>query len=510
MDKMLPQGAKDFLAPQGARETLSRAGGNIGGFIFGGPEQLAAKGVAKFLPQGANILARSARGFGKGTAAMGSLELPQVLAGEKSPQSGIGTSLLGGALQGTGEAVAPFAAKIPGYFKGAVQKGKDILNAPKASAEIGGKIADVEGQIANAEAQFGYPSETKRGVSIVNKAQKSVMGDFEKQASELANKSRDVFTQHTPIAKERFNKLSKDTYAKYGDILKKGEEEALANGMTSEGYREEVIQPVLDTIEKTGAKTPAAQKLQSMFKAKEGLSDSAYAKADDAALDNFNNLDSIEKMKSLRSSIYKDGSDDFIQNQYSDLHSRFVGKYSKSLSKANESYGPMKQALRWGGKNIKPFNEHEIKKVADIMQKYHGGKLDETSTAYLKTLKSGRGPFKGSDLTKLEKSHQTALDSIEKEISANREFIKGLEGQHLEDLATVKKAGMESKLGKSNIIQDVAGMKSRQAQLKVLKESVDRDLKTRDDLIRFGIISGLSTLGVGTGVYALAKALHEK
>jgi len=144
------------------------------------------------------------------------------------------------------------------------------------------------------------------------------------------------------------------------------------------------------------------------------------------------------------------------------------------------------------------------------MQKYHGGKLDETSSAYLKTLKSGKGPFKGSDLTKLEKQHQTALDSIEKEISANKTMVEKLESSHLEDIATVKKAGTESKLGRANILQDVASMKSSRAQLKVLKSSIDRDMKTRDDLIRFGIISGLSTLGVGTGVYALARALHEK
>jgi len=417
----------------------------------------------------------------------------------------------GGLLQGSAEALAPTISKIPGFIKNVPKRVGDIWNAPKASEALGKKAAGLESEIANLESQGAMKGASKQGERIVNQAQKSVLGDFENQAKELSQKSRNVFVEHVPKMKENFSKLTKDTYSKYGEILKKGEDEALSNGMNADLYREEVINPVLDTIEKTGAKTQSAEKLKRLFTSKEGLGDVAYQKSDDAILSNFENLNSIEKMKALRTSLFKPGSEDFVQNMYSDLHGKFIGKFSPSVAKANQSYGPMKNALRWGSKNIKPFNDQEITRVADIIQRNKvGGKGNETIQAYLDTLKKGSGESKGADLTKLSDSHKATLDAIENEIKSNKSMIDKLKSQHLEDVSIVKKGGYEEASKGRNILQDIAAKKSEKANLKVLQEKVSRDLKTRDDLIRFGIISGLSTAGVGAGVYSLARALHEK
>lgn len=425
----------------------------------------------------------------------------------------IASSLLSGVALGA-KPVANIAGKIGGALGRGISKipGRigEVWNAPKVAEGIGKKMASLEGDIAGLEARGAMTGASKKGEKILNQAQKSVLGEFENQAKELSTKSRNVFVEHVPKMKENFSKLTKDTYSKYGQILKEGEEEALSRGMNADAYREEVIEPVLRTIEQTGAKTPSAEKLKRLFTVKEGLGDAALEKADDAVLRNFDNMTSIEKMKALRTSLFKPGADDFVQNQYSDLHSKFVGKFSPKVAKANESYGPMKGALRWGSKNIKPFNEQEISRVADILQKNKvGGKGNETIQAYLETLKKGKGEFKGADLAKLSDSHKATLDAIEAEIRANKAMIEKLKSSHLEDLSIVKKSGYEEVAKGRNILQDIAAKKSEKANLKVLQDKINRDLKTRDDLIRFGIISGLSTMGVGAGVYSLARALHE-
>ena len=389
------------------------------------------------------------------------------------------------------------------------QKAKSVYQAPQRAKQVGSEIADIEGQLARSEAEASAPNMARRGESIIQKAHKGVVGGVEGELEELGTQSRNVFAKHAPVAKERFGKLAKGTYSKYGEILKGAEDEAMQAGMNADEYREAVINPVLETIERTGAKTPVAEKLKRMFTVSEGLGDTAMQKADEATLRNFENLSSIEKMKALRSSFYKEGSDDFIQTMYSDLHSNFVSKYSPSLAEANKSYGPIKQALRWGSKNIKPFNQHEIKKVADIIQKSSSGGLDETTSAYLNTLKTGRGPFKGSDITKLGAKHQEVLSAIESRIKQSQDILSKLESQNLSDIATVRQGGMQATLDKQNILQRSAGQKSKLAQLKELQSQIKRDVRTRDDLIKFGIIAGLGGF-VGKGIYALASALHER
>lgn len=395
-------------------------------------------------------------------------------------------------------------------IKKAGSKVGDIFNAPKASQQIGQDIANIESQISSHEARFGAPTMARKGEQILNKAQKSIESEFTTKATELDKSRRNVFAQAVPKAKEKFNKLATDTYSTYDKILEKGETEAIKRGGTSDAYRNEVIDPILEEINRSGARTPAAEKIKNMFSIKEGIGDKALETADKKVMGNFDNLDTIEKMKELRSSLFKPGADDYIQSMFSDKHSDFVGKYSPSVAKANKGYKPMAQALKWGRKNIKPFNEHEIKNLTTTLQKYHGGELDETASAYLKTLKEGRGEFKGSDITSLGKAHKATLDALEKEIASNSKMMESLKGQHLEDVSTVRRAGVEDGIGKQNILQDIAGKKSQRGQLKLLKEKVDRDVRTRDDLIRYGIITGLSSLGVGTGVYALSRALHEK
>lgn len=405
---------------------------------------------------------------------------------------------------------APKASQGLGQYASKVgSKIKNVFNAPKRAEALGSEIASLKGEVALGEASSLAPNMARKGEAIAKTASKNVTGDLESGVGELEKQSRNVFAQHSPVAKQRLKDLTKKTYDTYGQILKEGEDEALQRGMDADLYREQVIDPVLRTIETTGAKTPSAQKLTRLFRVKEGLGDTALEKADEAVLRNFDNLSSVEKMKALRSSIYKEGSEDFIQTQFSDLHQKFIGQFSPKVSEANKAYGPMKQALRWGSKNIKQFNEHEVKRVTDIVQKANRGQLDETTKAYLETLKKGSGKFKGSDITKLSESHQKTLDALESQINSAKEMIKKVESQHLEDVSKIRLGGMESTLGKQNILQQSAAKKARIAELKKLKEVVDRDVRTRDDLIRYGIITGLSSAGVGTGVYALARALHE-
>jgi len=420
------------------------------------------------------------------------------------PETIIGTGfakkMIGKGAQATGKVIGKLPSKI-----------SNIWNAPKASQQIGQDIANVESEISRHEAQFGSPTMVRKGEQIINKAQKSVESEFAQKAEELGKIKRNIFAQSVPGVKQKFSKLASDTYKKYGEILDKGEAEAAKNLDDFSGsYREEVIDPILEEIGRGGAKTPAAEKLKNIFTIKEGIGDKALEIADKKLMSTFDNLDSIEKIKELRKSLFKPGADDYIQSMFSDKHSQFLGKYSPSVAEANKNYMPMRQALSWGKKNIKPFNEHEIKNLTTTLEKYHGGKLDETSSAYLKTLKEGRGEFKGSDITSLGKVHKATLDSLEKEISSNSKMLENLKGQHLEDVSTIRRAGVESEIGKQNILQDIAGKKSQRSQLKLLKEKIDRDVRTRDDLIRYGIITGLSSLGVGTGVYALSRALHEK
>jgi len=268
-----------------------------------------------------------------------------------------------------------------------------------------------------------------------------------------------------------------------------------------------VINPVLDTIEKTGVKTASSEKLNKLFKVKEGLKDAALEKADEAVLKNFDSLSSVEKIKSLRSSLYKEGSEDFIQTQFSDLHQKFIGKYSPSVGKANKSYGPMKQALRWGSKNIKPFHRDEIKRVVDIMQKEGGA--DETVNAYLNTLRKGEGEFQGLDITKLEEGHQKTLEALNRQIDEAKSMINRFESQNVSDVASVRQSGMESTLNKQNVLVKSAENKSKMAKLKQIKEQVDRDLKTRDDLIRWGIVAGLGSVGLGGTNYVVSKLARD-
>lgn len=107
MDKMLPQGAKDFMKPQGIGEKIGRGVGNIGGFMLGGPEQLAAKGATKLLPKGANAFVK---GITKGGASMASLS-PVAMAEGSSPGVEALKIGAGGLAQGTVEGLAPYAHK---------------------------------------------------------------------------------------------------------------------------------------------------------------------------------------------------------------------------------------------------------------------------------------------------------------------------------------------------------------------------------------------------------------
>lgn len=418
------------------------------------------------------------------------------------PETYVGLGFLGKGISKAAGAIGKGVGKASNRFG-------EIFKSPKVAEGIGKKMAGLESDIAGLEAKGALASTSKKGEKILNQAQESVLGDFESQAKELSTKSRNVFVEHVPKMKENFSKLTKDTYSKYGQILKEGEEEALSKGMDADLYREEVINPVLKTIEQTGAKTPSAEKLKRLFTVKEGIGDAVLEKADDEVLRNFDNLSSIEKMKALRTSLFKPGADDFVQNQYSDLHSRFVGKFSPKVAKANESYGPMKAALRWGSKSIKPFNEQEISRVADILQKNKaGGKGNETIQAYLETLRNGKGEFKGADLAKLSDSHKATLDAIEAEINANKSMIERLKSSHLEDLSTVKKGGYEQASQGRNILQDIAAKKTEKANLKVLQDKVARDVKTRDNLINYGIISGLGAAGL-TAVGGVVRVLNK-
>lgn len=502
--------------PQNMMQNVARGAGRVGGFMVGGPFKVGKKITEKVVPF-ATPFAKNALEFGIGRSTL----IPSKLSsGESSPmrealETG-GEAFGAGTIAKFGPPIIKVASKVPGFLRKIPKRAGEIWNAPERAKEIGAQYSGIQSDIAGLESQNSIEMlpEIKRfkgkGPKILEKAQKNVLGEFESQAKELSTKSRNVFVEHVPQMKEKFGKLTKDTYSKYGEILKKGEEEALGKGMDAETYRDEVIQPVLDVIEKTGAKTPAAEKIKRLFTVKEGLGDKALEKADKAVLNNFDNLSSIEKMKALRTSLFKPGAEDFVQNMYSDLHGKFVGKFSPSVAKANESYGSMKAALRWGSKNIKPFNEQEVSRVADILEKNRvGGKGNETIQNYLNTLTKGKGEFKGSDLTKLSETHQKALDSIESEISANKSMIQKLESQHLEDVSTVKKGGYEDILQGRNVLQELASKKSQESSLKVLRDNVKRDLRIRDDLIRYGAITGLVSLGVGRGVYALSRAVHE-
>lgn len=408
-------------------------------------------------------------------------------------------------LKGIAKAPGALGKGIGNIAKNVSGRVGEIWNSPKFASQIGSKMAGIEGDIAGLESKSAMKTFPKRGERILNEAQSNILSEFESNAKELSGKSRNVFVEHVPEMKDKFNKLTKDTYSKYGKLLKKGEEEAMSNGMDADLYREEVISPVLKTIEQTGAKTPSAEKLKRLFTVKEGLADSALEKADDEVLRNFDSLSSIEKMKALRSSLFKPGSEDFIQNMFSDLHGKFVGKFSPTVAKANQSYGPMKSALRWGSKNIKPFNEQEISRVADILQKERiGGKGNETIQAYLNTLKKGKGEFKGADLSKLSDSHKATLDAIETEINTNKAMIERLKSGHSEDIANIRKSSQEDILGDRNMLQQLASKKSEKAQLKVLQDKVSRDVGIRDNLIKYGIISGLGTIGLG-GIAKIAS-----
>ena len=112
------------------------------------------------------------------------------------------------------------------------------------------------------------------------------------------------------------------------------------------------------------------------------------------------------------------------------------------------------------------------------------------------------------DITKLSQEHQRVIDALNSQIKSSKDMLTKLESQNLSDIATVRQGGMQSILDKQNILQQAAGKKSRLAELKELQNQVKRDVRTRDDLIRYGLITGLSSFA-GAGVYALAKALHE-
>lgn len=510
VDKFAPQGFKDFIKPQGDAEQIGRTTGDIGGFFLpgGGPARVGAKaaGLASKAPQ----FMQKALGTGlRAGAEVGSLSPAALL----SDDSSFGTEAMkiGGAAIG-----APILQKvIPPTVKAVAGAGKFLGNAPrrlgeiwkspKVSDELGGKIASLESDISGSQAQIDMPLDVTRGQRIVKQAQESTLGEFKSQASKLSKESRSVFSEAVPGVKEKFSKLKTDTYDKYGKILEEGESEALAKGFSPDEYRAEVIDPVMEMIDRTGADTAAAKRLKGMFKVEEGLSDAAYKKADEKMLNKVQSLDSIEKIKALRSSLYKQDTQDFIQSGYSDLHQKFVGKYSPTVAEANKSYGPMAQSIRFGNKTLKPMDSHQIKNVADILQKQRGGKLDETTSAYLNTLKTGKGPFKGSDVTELSNTHKATLDAIESDIAKTDDLISKLESQHNVDISTIRRGKYDTEVRDSNLLQKIASKKSQKEQLSLLKAKVDRDVKSREALKTWGLISGLGTLGLGAVGKVLSK-----
>ena len=112
MDKMLPDSAKEYLNPQGAGEQIGRTAGNIGGFVLGGPEQLAAKGAKGLIP-GAGKFLKGAAGGAAGTA---SLAPASMMSGDSSLEEE-GLRTLGGGLLGGSLEALPNA-----FFKGAFRK----------------------------------------------------------------------------------------------------------------------------------------------------------------------------------------------------------------------------------------------------------------------------------------------------------------------------------------------------------------------------------------------------
>ena len=90
--------------------------------------------------------------------------------------------------------------------------------------------------------------------------------------------------------------------------------------------------------------------------------------------------------------------DDQAVNIFLKNHGEYIGDISPELKQLNSEFAPMANARAWAMKTFRPYNELEIQKGADILERLAKNQVpNQTDLNYLKVLAEGSGRFKGAN-----------------------------------------------------------------------------------------------------------------
>jgi len=89
--------------------------------------------------------------------------------------------------------------------------------------------------------------------------------------------------------------------------------------------------------------------------------------------------------------------DDQVANIFLKNHGEYVGNMSPELKQLNAEFTPMANARQWASKTFRPFNDAEIQRGANVLEKIAKSEVpNQTDMNYLKYLEEGHGRFPGA------------------------------------------------------------------------------------------------------------------
>jgi len=374
-----------------------------------------------------------------------------------------GNYVLGPALGAAEGMIGKAGSFVVGGIKKAFTAGKDLKNVETELSQQPLTKLNLSNEIRNV-----------RNVSKeqIPKMEKSFTDKIDTLKSELKKHSQIVSGQN----KTKLQGLFKNISSTYRKGLDQAENVLIKKGtiIKPQEYIDDVIEKTFNELRSKGfpEDSPAFNEIS---KVKDNLSN--LYKSTELKLSDLRNLKN-QVYDSLSSSVksgnkYADANDQ-VANIFLKNHGEYIGKLSPELSQLNKEFAPMANARAWASKTFKPYNDFEIQRGANVLERIAKSDVpNKTDLNYIKQLEEGSGRFKGSG------SLKGNVEKIGKDIKLTKESFD-----------TAKKKLIDSADYKINQLQDrIARLQERGIKLGFEREKLKKLITTRNIIIGITLTS---------------------